>query len=205
MSKTLEDVIANIEASDEKEVQTAKKEYFEVTDEKSADWVFQKIDENNRKKAEIHQRAEDKKAELIHKWLDPIDEWQQKQEKELDESTDYLTMLLDNYMQEQLAKNPKFKLSSPFGKLSTRRYHKFEWPKDTDSLIKKYQGTDAVTTKYVLNKTNLKKHLAVENGKVVDKDTGELLDNVTYNEGEEITIKPSVSYEDALKEQGKDK
>ena len=117
MSETLEDVIANIEASDEKEVQTAKKEYFEVTDEKSADWVFQKIDENNRKKAEIHQRAEDKKAELIHKWLDPIDEWQQKQEKELDESTDYLTMLLDNYMQEQLAKNPKFKLSSTFGKL----------------------------------------------------------------------------------------
>lgn len=196
----LEKIIAQIEENSEKEIEEKRKEYFEVTDESSADWVLQKINENNRQKAEIHYRAEAKKDELRHQWLDPIDEWEEKESKKIDDSNGYLTMLLENYMQNELAKNPKFKLSSPFGKLSTRKYHKFTWPKDTDALIKQYQDTDAVTTKYVLNKTNLKKHLAVENGKVIDKDTGELLDSVHYNEGEEITIKPSVSYEDALKE-----
>lgn len=201
----LEKIITQIEAESEKEIEEKQKEYFEVTDESSADWVLQKINENNRQKAEIHYRAEAKKNELRHQWLDPIDEWEEKESKKIDDSNGYLTMLLDNYMQNELAKNPKFKLSSPFGKLSTRKYHKFTWPKDTDTLIKQYQDTDAVTTKYVLNKTNLKKHLAVNGNQVIDKETGEVLEGVSYQEGKEITIKPSVSYEDALKEQGKDR
>ena len=201
----LESIIAKITANNEQEVEEAKKEYFEVTDEKSADWVLQKINENNRQKAEVHYRAEAKRDELRQKWLDPIDEWEAKENKKIDDSNGYLTMLLDNYMQKDLSKNPKFKLSSPFGKLSTRKYHKFAWPKDTGNLIKQYQGTDAVTTKYALNKTNLKKRLVANGNQVIDKETGEVLAGVSYQEGKEITIKPSVSYEDALKEQGKDK
>ena len=47
---------------------------------------------------------------------------------------------------------------------------------DEEKLIKKYNGTDLVKTKSTLYKGNLKERLTVVGNKVIDTETGEVVD-----------------------------
>lgn len=79
------------------------------------------------------------------------------------------------YYERQKQVNPKVKIKSPFGNFVNHKESQ-DFELDEEKLIKKYNGTDLVKTKSTLYKGDLKKRLAVVEGRVIDIETGEVID-----------------------------
>lgn len=79
------------------------------------------------------------------------------------------------YYEKQKMVDPKAKIKSPFGNFVNHR-EKLDFELDEDKLIKKYNGTDLVKTTSTLYKGNLKKRLSVIGDKIIDTETGEVVD-----------------------------
>ena len=88
------------------------------------------------------------------------------------------------YHVKQLMIDPKAKIKSPFGNFVSHK-EKLDFELDEEKLIKKYNGTDLVKTTSTLYKGDLKKRLSVVGNKVVDTETGEVVD------GANPVIKPA--------------
>lgn len=71
--------------------------------------------------------------------------------------------------------NPKVKIKSPFGNFVNHK-EKLDFELDEEKLIERYNGTDLVQTKSTLYKGDLKKRLSVVGNKVIDTETGEVVD-----------------------------
>lgn len=79
------------------------------------------------------------------------------------------------YYEKQKMTNPKFKMKSPFGNFVNHK-EKLDFELDEEKLIERYNGTDLVKTKSTLYKGDLKKRLTVVGDKVIDTETGEVVD-----------------------------
>ena len=79
------------------------------------------------------------------------------------------------YHEKQMMVDPKAKIKSPFGNFVSHK-EKLDFELDEDKLIKKYNGTDLVKTTSTLYKGDLKKRLSVIGDKVIDTETGEVVD-----------------------------
>lgn len=159
---------------------------FIVDDPEKADWALRQIQKAKRQQAENVKRVE-KLNEEPQQLIDANNEWLESENSKLDERIDYFESLLNEFMNTNLQDNPKFKFSSPYGRLSTRKSK--NWTYDDAKLIERYKNTDVVKETFKLNKTVLKKHLKVVNGKAIDIDTGEVVDGVSVEEKKKITIK----------------
>lgn len=159
---------------------------FIVDDPEKADWALRQIQKAKRQQAENVKRVE-KLNEEPQQLIDANNGWLESENSKLDESIEYFESLLNEFMNTNLQDNPKFKFSSPYGRLSTRKSK--NWTYDDAKLIERYKNTDVVKETFKLNKAVLKKHLKVLNGKVVDADTGEVVDGVLVEEKKKITIK----------------
>lgn len=159
---------------------------FIVDDPEKADWALRQIQKAKRQQAE-NAKCVAKLNEEPQQLIDANNEWLESENSKLDESIEYFESLLHEFMNTNLQDDPKFKFSSPYGRLSTRKSKK--WTFDDDELIERYKHTDAVKETFKLNKTVLKKHLKVVNGKAIDIDTGEVVDGVSIEEERKITIK----------------
>lgn len=82
--------------------------------------------------------------------------------------------LLAYYEKEKMV-NPKVKIKSPFGNFVNHKESQ-DFELDEEKLIEKYSGTDLVKTKSTLYKGDLKKRLSVIGDKVIDAETGEVVD-----------------------------
>lgn len=88
------------------------------------------------------------------------------------------------YREKQMVANPKVKIKSPFGNFVNHK-EKLDFELDEEKIIKKYNGTDLVKTTSTLYKGDLKKRLSVVGDKVIDIETGEVVD------GANPVIKPT--------------
>ena len=88
---------------------------------------------------------------------------------------DNLKNALLAYYEKQKTTNPKAKIKSPFGNFVSHK-EKLDFELDEDKLIKKYSGTGLVKTTSTLYKGDLKKRLSVIGDKVIDTETGEVVD-----------------------------
>lgn len=79
------------------------------------------------------------------------------------------------YYEKQRMIDPKTKIKSPFGNFVSHK-EKLDFELDEEKLIKKYNGTDLVKTTSTLYKSDLKKRLSVIGDKVIDTETGEVVD-----------------------------
>ena len=88
------------------------KEEFKVRDLQGATWCFKKL------------RALENKIEEITKVaaveIDGITKWLEGELKTLENDKEYFEGLLNAYYVEERAKNKKFKLSTPYGKITAR-------------------------------------------------------------------------------------
>lgn len=159
---------------------------FIIDDPEKADWALRKIQKAKRQQAENVKRVK-KLNEEPQQLIDANNEWLESENKKLNESIEYFESLLNEFMNTNLQDDPKFKFSSPYGRLSTRKSKK--WTYDDAKLIERYKHTDVVKEKLQLNKTVLKKRLKVVNGKAIDVDTGEVVDGVSVEEEQKVTIK----------------
>ncbi|MCM8710507.1 host-nuclease inhibitor Gam family protein [Clostridium sp. SYSU_GA19001] len=158
---------------------------FKVDNLESANWVFRKL------RAIEEQRAEYKA--LAEKEIERITAWLQAEEEKLNNQEAFFNGLLTEYAIEQRRLNPKFKLSTPYGKLSFRKQQP-KWKYDEETVLlnlKRHAMFDFIRVKEEINKAELKKVADVINGHVVLKDTGEIIEGITVEEQPE-TIKIEV-------------
>lgn len=153
------------------------KEEFKVRDLQGATWCFKKL------------RALENKIEEITKVasveIDGITKWLEGELKTLENDKEYFEGLLNAYYVEERAKNKKFKLSTPYGKITARKTKK--WILD-EEVVKAYVKTEDlpfIRIKEELDKAAIKK--TFKDG--VNTETGEYIPGIRIEEVESISIK----------------
>lgn len=158
---------------------------FVIDEPSKADWALMKLSEIHKQMAGIKKRAEIQEQR--------ISDWKAAELNKLSESEEYFKSLLDEFMNANLAEDPKFKFSSPYGKISTRKSKK--WTYNDDTLIDEYKDTDLVKKTLKLDKNALKKRINFVDGIAIDTETGQLVEGVSVEEERKITIKTEDSYD----------
>ncbi|KEI15787.1 host-nuclease inhibitor Gam family protein [Clostridium haemolyticum] len=152
---------------------------FKVDSLESANWCFRKI-------RALKEQIETNKA-LADAERFRIDSWEKKENEGALSTIEYFENLLKTYFSQEREKNQKFKLSTPYGKVSTRKSKK--WIYEDEEKIKNWikdNGYDElIRIKEELDKTALKK--AFKEG--IDKSTGEIVPGIEIRTEETVSIK----------------
>lgn len=155
-----------------------EKEAFKITDLEGANWAFRKIAAYQTKVNEVNKVA-DQEIERINKWRDQTNKGNK-------DSISFFEGLVKAYFLELRAADKKAKLSTPFGKVATRKSKK--WVFDDKKVINylfENGYEDHVKANPTYNKAEFKK--IFKNG--VDQTTGEIVEGVVIEEKEDISIK----------------
>lgn len=161
---------------------TQEKERFKIENLEAANWAFRKLAAIERKRGEI--------KELADKETERIKEWQEQEEKGLNNSKEFFEGLLTEYFIRQREVDPKFKISTPYGKVSSRKQQP-KWNYDNDKVLNwlKENDTELIRIKEEINKVELKKKYQIVGNEVVTED-GEIVEGITIeNRPDSINIK----------------
>lgn len=159
-------------------LQEEVREGFKINDLEGATWAFRKLRAIESKKSEIKAVADKERAN--------IELWEQKEIKQYEADREYFEGVLSAYYIEERAKDKKFKLSTPYGKVSSRNGEKYFY--DDEQAIKDYCNVneiDVIRIKEELDKTAFKK--LCKGG--VNQETGEVIPGVRVENIETITVK----------------
>lgn len=154
------------------------REAFAINDLQGATWAFRKLRAIEEKQRELTSIAIEEKNR--------IDEWLSKESKSLDDDKAYFEGLLSAYYIEERAKDKKFKLSTPYGKVTSRKTEKYIY--EDEQAIMDYcnmNELDVIRVKEELDKTAFKK--ICKGG--VNQETGEVIPGVRVETVESISVK----------------
>ncbi|MSA63205.1 hypothetical protein GT646_07395 [Clostridium butyricum] len=160
------------------DLQEERAQGFKVENLESATWCFRKLRAISDKEREIQ--------EVAAKEIERVEAWKEDQLKQYKDDSEFFEGCISAYFIEERAKDKKFKLSTPYGKVSARKSNK--WIYEDEEALKTYvkkNNIEAIRVKEELDKTNLKKIFL--NG--VNQETGEVLPYVKIEESETITVK----------------
>lgn len=167
-----------------------EREGFEINNIHSANWALRKMQAIKTKEREI--------KDLMDEEILRIKDWANCELMKLDDSNKFFEGLLMQYYLEQKKLDPKFKISTPYGKVSSRKQQP-KWIYDNEKAIdslKENNIKEFIRIKEDLDKASLKKEVEVlrdvfiENGEVnenirflvgnsgplVDESDGEIID-----------------------------
>lgn len=150
-------------------------EKFEVKNIDQANWCLRKISVLKRKETEI--------TELRDKEIQRIENWYKKETEQIENSIKFFETLLEEFARTVRETNPKFKLSTPYGKVAFRKQQP-KWNYDEEKLLtflKQSKKTEFIRIKEEINKSELKKKLKVAGELVVDEN-GEIIEGITIEE-----------------------
>lgn len=155
-----------------------QREGFKIENLEGATWAFRKLRAIENKEAEIKVIAEEE--------INRVNAWKEKELEQYAKDKEYFSYLLEEFYRAEKAKDKKFKLSTPYGKVTARKSSKWNYENE-EALVKylKDNKPELVRVKEEVDKTELKK--VFKDG--VDKETGEVLPFVTIEETETITVK----------------
>ena len=154
------------------------REVFSINDLQGATWAFRKLRAIEEKQRELTSIAIEEKNR--------IDEWLSKESKSLDDDKAYFEGLLSAYYIEERAKDKKFKLSTPYGKVTSRKTEKYIY--EDEQAIMDYcnmNELDVIRIKEELDKSAFKK--ICKGG--VNQETGEVVPGVRVETVESISVK----------------
>jgi len=170
---------------DEEKVAQELRERFRIKDLGAANWAFRKIKAMQEKRAENNALAEQEKAR--------IDTWLEGQNRDSDKRIAFFESLILDYFLEERAKDERFKLSTPYGKVSTRKGDKWEY--DEAALVESLKDAELHEFIKVVEspeKAAIKKAKDIfsvtEDGQLVTAQ-GEIIEGVTVVKSETITVK----------------
>lgn len=153
------------------------KEQFEVSDLQGATWCFRKL------------RAIEEKVEEVTSVaaveIDRITEWLKGEVESLESDKAYFEGLLNEYYVKERAKDKKFKLSTPYGKVTARKTKKWTYDDEVVKAYVKAEELPFIRIKEELDKVAIKK--AFKDG--VNTETGEYIPGIRIEEVESISIK----------------
>ena len=148
---------------------------FKINDLSGATWAFRKLQSLSKRRLEITNTA----AAEIQKFVD----WEEREVKKLDDDMAYFERLIEEYYRTSKEQDSKFKLSTPYGKVKSRKYKKWIY-EDEEELLAYCNMNEIDVVKVVekIDKVALKK--LYKDG--VNSETGEVLPYVRIEEVENI-------------------
>lgn len=167
------------------EVTPEVKETFRVTDTDSLNWAFRKMQAYQQELTEVNNLARSE--------MERIQAWQEREQNRISEQMEFFESLIRQFALEQRAQNPKFKVSTPYGKVGFRKQQP-KWNYDETKLVESLKAighTDLVRVKEEPDKAAIKKRFTVDGTQVVDTELGVIIEGVTVVEQPEainITI-----------------
>jgi len=174
--------IDEVENINEESVSEEERKSFKITDLEKANWALRKISALNKGIAEIQGLAKYEHIRIDF-WLDNTVESKKK-------SILFFEGLLKDYFKEERAKDKKFKISTPYGSVTSKKQQPV-WECDGTAIqaLEELGLSELIEIKKSIKKSEIKKALKAVNGKAVTED-GEIVEGITIVEQEEkITIK----------------
>lgn len=154
------------------------KEAFEIDSLEKASWAFKKIRERKSELEKLQDLAEKEKAN--------IEAWLTQESRSLIADIEHFETLIQVYFKKERELDPKFKLTTPYGKISTRKSSKLIV--EDEEILKewiKVNEVPALKVKEEIDKAALKK--LFKNG--IDAVTGEVIPGMKIEETENVNIK----------------
>ena len=159
-------------------LQEEVREGFKIDNLEEATWAFKKLRAIEHKEADIKATAE--------KEIAGIESWRDKELKQYEADKQYFKFLLEEHYKNEKAKDKKFKLSTPYGKVTSSTKDKYFY--DDEQAIMDYcnmNEIDVIRVKEELDKAAFKK--VCKGG--VNHETGEVIPGVRVEKTESITVK----------------
>lgn len=160
-----------------------EKQKFRITDLGSADWVL-------RRRQEVLDRLE-KETEYAKTEVQKYQNFINNQEKAANEQIAYFDFLISEYLQEQKAVDPKYKLVTAVGQANFRNSKSWRYEDDeVMNFLKENKMEEFIRVKVTesINKVDLKKALKVTNGMTITED-GEVVPGITVEDTQTLTVK----------------
>lgn len=158
------------------------KEKFCVDSLDSANWTFRMLVKLS--------SIKNKNAELAAKEIERINSWLEKENKNIDNSIAYFEGLLRDYYIRERDKDDRFRLSTPYGKVTSSRRKNYEY--NEELLLDELKNTEYIVIKESVDKNKLKSEITVlEDGHVVTRD-GVVLEGLTVSDKVTYSVKPIV-------------
>lgn len=161
------------------EYNSEEKEEFKIENVEQASWALRKLSGIAKKENEIKGIAEME--------VDRIGKWELSELNKLAGSREYFERILTDYYQEQKAIDSKYKLNTPYGRVSTRKSKKWNYTNEQETInYLKENNIAAVKVTESIDKKELKS--LFKDG--INPETGELVPGIDIVQEENITIKP---------------
>lgn len=157
---------------------------FKITNEEQANWALRKI---SQLKKQIEQNNEFAEMEISK-----VEAWRQSENKKQQDSIDYFTGLLAEFALQKKKEDPSLKTKKlPYGKLQFRNQPS-KWNVDKAKVVKYLEETgmnDFIRVKKEPKVADIKKAFNVQNGKVINPETGEIIEGIEVEErGEKFGV-----------------
>ena len=123
---------------------------------------------------------------IANKEIQKIKLWQDEANSELDKKIKYYEEVLLEFFKQQQELNPKYKLDTPYGKVTKRKSKK--WSYDEEAVIEFLEENmyiEMINIEKSIKKNDIKK--AFPEG--IDKSTGQVIDGITITEEVNYNIK----------------
>ena len=118
--------------------------------------------------------------------ISKIREWEDSENRELIQKMSHYENILIEYFKQELEKNPKFKLSTPYGKVTKRANTK--WIYDEEEILQ-YLEENNVTNLINISKSIKKSELKKLYPNGIDIETGEVISGITILNENNYSIK----------------
>jgi hypothetical protein len=162
----------------QEQVLKEEREQFTIDNLEGATWAFRKLRAIKAKEDEFKKVADEE--------INKIRTWLESELKATQSDREYFEGILTEYYQNERQKNSKFKLSTPYGKVSSRKTDKYIY--EDEQAIKDYCNVnqlDCIRVKEELDKTAFKK--ICKDG--INQETGEIVPGVRVEKVESISVK----------------
>jgi len=155
-------------------------ERFIVDDEQKANWALRKISEL--------QKEVERNTKLAEQEIDKIKQWEATQNKQIGDNILYFEGLLNEYAMKQREIDPEFKsMSLPNGRFGFRKQQP-KWEYNDEKVLSYLEQAgmnDLIRTTRVPNKAEIRKIFEVVDDKVINKETGEVVEGIEIEQREE--------------------
>lgn len=124
-------------------------------------------------------------------YINKINAWKESQTRELKGKKEYFENSVIDYYNAEKSRNEKFKLSTPFGKVSQRKTSKWLYG-DEGKVVRQLKvlgHNELIRTKEEIDKNALKQKFKVDEGRVIDPETGEVLEDVKVEDSVSASVK----------------
>ena len=155
-------------------------EGLEVTDNEIATSIMKRLKYVNMLKEE--------NTAIAEKEIQKIRAWEYEVNSELDQKVKYYEEVLIEFYKKQQEINPKYKLDTPYGKVTKRKSKK--WSYDEEAIIEFLEENmyiDMINIEKSIKKNDIKK--AFPEG--IDTSSGQVIDGITITEETNYNIKLS--------------